>query len=570
MSRQLLEVESLALAMGDLRMLSLTEVVHVNAKVPRVAVPVVECVICVEPMNKSTRKAVPCEWCDFVACRVCCEHRVLDLPEPKCMNSQCGKPWSRKHMRAVFTGVFVDTRFKAHRAQLELDKEKALLPATQERLMVMKENAIVIDQLSRDRDEMSSMLLMLTAERSGLVQRWSGRMHRLKKSQSQENETELAFIARIPGLATEHAAFVAERQGLTDQMRELELDMNHLTARVHALRTGRVDPSDNSVRRRKALRACPGDTCRGFLDEDWMCGMCNMEVCASCRAPITGAHTCNKDDVASAKAIDKETRGCPKCATAIFKIDGCDQMWCTQCQTAFSWRTGAIETHVHNPHFFEWMRRTGGQARALGEVQCGREIDGMFMRELSAHGMRLCSTVSRNLEVACRTVSHIRLVELPDLQNRVNNDAARFNIRADFLENRVSEDVFRAKVLQRVDMDTRNREKAQVLDMLVHASTDILHRLLADLRAMQDVRVRSLRSSDAAILSSRRMDKEAVDCLREIERRTPGIRAVVGAAAARMEECETELMALQGHANECMAEIAKTFKCSSARPVKLW
>ena len=31
-------------------------------------------------------------------------------------------------------------------------------------------------------------------------------------------------------------------------------------------------------------------------------------------------------------------------------------MWCVKCHTAFSWRTGAIETKIHNPHYYEWMR----------------------------------------------------------------------------------------------------------------------------------------------------------------------------------------------------------------------
>ena len=31
-------------------------------------------------------------------------------------------------------------------------------------------------------------------------------------------------------------------------------------------------------------------------------------------------------------------------------------MWCTQCHTAFSWKSGQIQTRVHNPHYYEWLR----------------------------------------------------------------------------------------------------------------------------------------------------------------------------------------------------------------------
>ena len=41
-----------------------------------------------------------------------------------------------------------------------------------------------------------------------------------------------------------------------------------------------------------------------------------------------------------------------------------------------SWRAGRIETNIHNPHYYEWMRRTGNEIPANhNEVQCGREID---------------------------------------------------------------------------------------------------------------------------------------------------------------------------------------------------
>ena len=491
----------------------------------RVKEEVVECVICVEPMNKSTRKPVHCEWCDFVACRACCEHRVLDLPEPKCMNAQCGKTWSRKHMARAFTGVFISTRFKAHREQLEFDKEKALLPATQERMMVVRENMAEAARLLEEHSEIHKTLKDVLAKKSGIEARWMCKLGRLQAKAVREGIPANEFLAAVPGLAEATADFEAKQGELNRGRMMLRLEADHLMARIRVLRAGNVDPSDNSGRRRKALRTCPADGCRGFLDESWECGMCAVHVCASCRAPITGEHLCNPDDIESAKAIDKETRGCPKCATAIFKIDGCDQMWCTQCHTAFSWRTGAVETTVHNPHFFEWMRKTGGDRRAMGEVQCGREIDDMFTRALH-HELRRLSATAPTLFRHAQRVSHLRWGLLPSL-TRTATDEQRFKLRESFLLNDVSEQVFRARVLSRECTEERKREQAQVVDMVVHAATDILFRALAALRTFPQSTM------------NRNMQVAVNDlCIK----------------------CETEMRTLSEHANECMHEISLTFK----------
>lgn len=129
------------------------------------------------------------------------------------------------------------------------------------------------------------------------------------------------------------------------------------------------------------LRGCPGEGCRGFLNEAWVCGVCDLSVCRHCQvgleedevapercADITEAcaegkhwHICNPDQVATARMLARDTKPCPKCKALISKIDGCDQMWCTQCQTPFSWITGQVEEgRVHNPHYYEWMRRNKG------------------------------------------------------------------------------------------------------------------------------------------------------------------------------------------------------------------
>lgn len=119
---------------------------------------------------------------------------------------------------------------------------------------------------------------------------------------------------------------------------------------------------------------CPVDGCKGFIGNGWKCGLCGVKVCQTCRECVAASeatsetcgeageqHICDKERVETIHLLMRETKPCPTCAALIYKTDGCDQMWCTQCRTAFSWHTGQKEKgRIHNPHYYEWVRRTQG------------------------------------------------------------------------------------------------------------------------------------------------------------------------------------------------------------------
>jgi len=68
--------------------------------------------------------------------------------------------------------------------------------------------------------------------------------------------------------------------------------------------------------------------CNGLIDLNYECLVCKNEVCKKCREIVIDKeiHQCDKNTVKTIKELKKKsTKPCPKCAVAIFKIDGCDQ-----------------------------------------------------------------------------------------------------------------------------------------------------------------------------------------------------------------------------------------------------
>lgn len=117
------------------------------------------------------------------------------------------------------------------------------------------------------------------------------------------------------------------------------------------------------------ILSCPKEGCRGKLADDGQCGLCRQEYCPECRKENYTNHVCQQEDVETVRVLRKTTRPCPRCGVLITKSEGCDQMWCVQCHTTFSWKSGAISQGVvHNPHFFHHRQQP---TRTPGDIPCG-------------------------------------------------------------------------------------------------------------------------------------------------------------------------------------------------------
>ena len=90
-----------------------------------------DCSVCCEKFNASNHKRVTCPFCDFNSCRTCIQTFLLSTStDPHCMG--CKNLWSREVIDGACTKVFRDTKLKNHRETLLFERERCLLPQTQD------------------------------------------------------------------------------------------------------------------------------------------------------------------------------------------------------------------------------------------------------------------------------------------------------------------------------------------------------------------------------------------------------------------------------------------------------
>jgi hypothetical protein len=117
------------------------------------------CPVCVEKFNKTTRMALDCSYCGYVACRECYETYILQHTTPKCMS--CTKEMNRDLLFKKFTKKFLNTRYKEHRENCLFDQEKAMLPATQPIVERIIENERIREEICKFRIQIGELQQMI-------------------------------------------------------------------------------------------------------------------------------------------------------------------------------------------------------------------------------------------------------------------------------------------------------------------------------------------------------------------------------------------------------------------------
>lgn len=380
------------------------------------------CPCCVEKYNKSLRSEVKCQKCSYSACKECTRTYILSTTkDPCCMN--CHFKFPSEFNVLQLNRSFMEKDYKTHRKTLLLEREISKMPET-----------------------------MALAQQQQEVEEIEAKNKTLKE----------------------------QITALKEKVRILENEKNGNHTKIWNIKAGKTKKSET-----KFIMPCPDENCRGYLSTGYKCGICNLFTCPKCLEivgdkKVNPLHVCDEEKVKTAEFIKSTTKPCPGCGERIFKLEGCDQMWCTSCHTAFSWKTGIVDKGVvHNPHFYQFQRNNQGAApRNPMDFHCGgmpnwwvirRDIN-QFLFTGGSNGEIV--TILTNLH---RTVGHITHVCLADTRRKIQELANLQDLRVRYILKRISKKELASTILRKDNSRRKYTEMVHVFELLSTVGIDIFN-----------------------------------------------------------------------------------------------
>ncbi len=470
------------------------------------------CFICLEPFTKQpNRKPVICPHCPSSrsepACVRCIQHYIsTSIEDPHCPS--CRKVWTYDYICENFLKTWYNGEFKKQREAILMDRERSRLPEAQpwaERMRrAATEHKPALLEVKRRECELKNRQASIQCERVIFQNNYRFKVDSegpqpsgIYRSTLQRLEENARTVERQIYRTTQELEMLDRLYynmiNMSDQELQQHQDYDRIQAQVRA-ENPNVDRATEEAliqsmiatidykkgQARTFTMKCPGAECRGFLSTAYKCGICERSTCAQCliQYPIDDpkgeAHVCSEDDKKTVELIKKSCRNCPSCGMSIYRIEGCNQMFCTACNTAFDWASGQIlnTRQIHNPHYTDYLRRSGGGAETdapvnynpcnqnepMGVAVFGRNyinpinyvVDYIFY---SAKGEELEKKkeyiyyINHVAEVV-RLTTHIRNEELRNLQNDIPTGVTNQKLNAEYLAGKHSQEVWKKKIME--------------------------------------------------------------------------------------------------------------------------
>ena len=405
-----------------------------------------ECMVCCEKYNKQLRAQVVCNIgsCGFNACKSCCRQYLMNCNEDiHCMS--CRKAWDNKFVILNLNRSWFINTYTPRKVELlfALNKSRAqeVMPLV-ELVMERKRREISmqpqLDELNGQYAELIKLRKVGKKEYDLECMtedyRWSNYCHNYKRLSTKEKrekkviiESERTIYLKNKDSLRRHRA--THTYPFTDKMRVID---NKIRRTKNYIRTGEnstIVGNKEEKEKKVFIMPCQHEECSGFLSASYKCGLCDEQCCKSCFEMLgtesdmenKEKHTCNKDQVETAKLIKQTTKPCPKCGQRIHKISGCDQMWCIECKCPFSWNTGEIVTTgvVHNPHYFQYLRaNTNGEiTRQPGDNPCDKLMETLNYINAKARELRRQGTIKNPDPISLDDIYNINEHELQQLKS---------------------------------------------------------------------------------------------------------------------------------------------------------
>lgn len=414
------------------------------------------CNICCETWSAKVEKT-ECPYCHFEVCTKCLKTYMLGIAgDPVCMHPDCKKEWTVEHVFSILPKSFLKGDYKKHREVILYDREVAMLPATQPyvEMMIRKDRANT--EMNRIDEAIKEM-----------------------RARQTELRNEIAMLT-------------------------YDIDNQHIGAR---------NTQTRSLVNQHVGR-CATAECKGFVSSStYACGICEAAYCKKCFVVVPSAssaaaaassaaaavveHVCKKDDIDTYEMIKKDSKPCPVCATIIYRTSGCSQMFCTQCNSAWDWKTLEITRDadkIHNPHYFAWRANNttaaiGGAAAAAAAACGGNQVN---YQNLEAVCKMLVLADRSYVFAMWGVINHFKRTEL---RHYMVLETPLFDrnkdIRIKFMQNEFDEKHLKMMIHKREKAMNKKREIHQILQAFCDVGIDIIGDLMIRVRAANGSRPRA-------------------------------------------------------------------------------